>query len=88
MEDFRKEGKMKKVLKSLAALMLALTILVTCTPQTAHAAALRDYAQPGRTYKVYTVLPGKVKVYANARVTYADSYQPYKFSRILEIEVR
>ena len=74
MEDFRKEGKMKKVFKSLAALLLALTIVVSATPQTAHAAALRDYAQYGSTYKVYTVLPGKVKVYANARVSYLNSY--------------
>lgn len=67
---------MKKVFKSFAALMLALTLVITCTPQTVHAAAqLRDYATLGETYKVYTVLPGKVKVYANATVTYVNSYQ-------------
>ena len=66
---------MKKVFKSFAALMLALALTVTCTPTTVHAAAaLRDYAQFGESYRVYTVLPGNVKIYGNAVVTGVDTY--------------
>ena len=80
---FRKEVFMKKVLKSLVAVMLALVLTFTFAADTANAATvaskLRTNAKVGKTYTVKTYFPGvgyqKVNVkFATVNKTVDQSY--------------
>lgn len=88
--DSGKRKDMKRIFKSLVAMVLALALAFTFAPASAQAAGLKfRQGTIGKTYKLPVVLPGNVQVKANVTVKeqYSQTYYDGSVATIVKYHV-